>query len=124
VEGCKAELLPIDDDGDVEVDVDVVPWTAFSERPAAVGLSCVTSGLSNDDEELAGSIWSCKLLGAEASSLFDSIGGCTNVDGTSELDCTAAALEEPVWPETGLVVVGVSGLPVVGSVGVRGVVVS
>jgi hypothetical protein len=66
--------------------IDVVPCTVLSETPAAVGVNCVTSGLSNAACELDGSISSCSGLGAEASIRFSSTGVWTNVEGTSELD--------------------------------------
>jgi len=114
----------IDDPSDGNV-VDVVPCRALSDTPAAVGANCVTSGLSNTDSELVGSISNCSGLGADGSTRLSSIGAWINVDGTSELDWTAAALDG-CWfcPVMGFGCVGVNGLLVLGLVGVSGLDVS
>ncbi len=64
-----------------------------------------------------------RLVSADGSTRFASMGGWTKVAGGSELDCTADALVGCGW-FTGFMGFGVSGLPAFGDVGVRGLLVS
>jgi hypothetical protein len=78
--------LPIGEGGVIEV----VCCTELSETPGSVGTSEVgwvelELGLSSDSE-LDGSISSERLLGADGSTRFVSIGGWMNVEGVSELE--------------------------------------
>ena len=63
----------------------VVCWTVLRDTPRAMGVSCVTSGLSKVACELEGSISRERSLGADASRRMVSTGACTNDEGTSEL---------------------------------------
>lgn len=105
------------------MDIGVVPCTALRDNPAVVGARLVASGVRTA-AELDGSIDNRRLVSADGSTRFVSIGGGVNVAGTSELDCTAAELVDCcVWPVTGLTGLGVSGLPLLLD-GVNGLLVS
>ena len=70
-----------------------MPWTEFREIPAVVGAKLVASGESSTAEELEGSIDNLRLVSAEASTRFVSIGGGVNVAGTSLLDCASVVFD-------------------------------